>query len=56
MTPEEKKKIELWQSAYAQGVEAYKSGLGDNNPYGRADIMQMCSWYAGYCDAKRGMV
>lgn len=42
-------------SAYNRGVNAYAEGYADVNPYGTADILEMCAWSAGYFDRKRGL-
>jgi len=42
--------------AYKRGVDHFKAGGADINPYCQTDLRIFCAWSAGYFDAKRGYV
>ena len=41
--------------AYKLGISDYNAGK-ETNPWGVADLLERCSWAAGYWDRHRGMV
>ncbi len=41
--------------AYAEGINDYNKGEMCN-PYGQGQLLERCSWAAGYWDRHRGMV